>query len=285
MDTEQRFIELIEHHKRIIYKVCYVYAPGRGQIDDYFQEVVLALWRGFPDFRGESKTATWVYRIALYTCISFVRRRMRRPQSVRLSVDLACDDDMQAREQLDELYAVISRLGRLDREQVIRRQDMERMLRGRVGSYLHYVQLMLLLGVAVVPLCVAIGKFRGVSGIFIWWVVAGYLLCLLPSFFSLWLLLRVSRCDADIVECEHRMTRYAAFAGAYYIFQYVVVILFVAGMLLYAAGYYTAHGMWWTVAALLSLTAVACIVITHHEWGRIRDLQRRIRELREFDEA
>ena len=352
MDTEQRFIELIEHHKRIIYKVCYVYAPGRGQIDDYFQEVVLALWRGFPDFRGESKTATWVYRIALYTCISFVRRRMRRPQSVRLSVDLACDDDMQAREQLDELYAVISRLGRLDRalillwleerpageiaaitglspgnvavkltrircklrkmynrynsgimeleelklkwkvlserldrEQVIRRKDMERMLRGRVGSYLHYVQLMLLLGVAVVPLCVAIGKFRGVSGIFIWWVVAGYLLCLLPSFFSLWLLLRVSRCDADIVECEHRMTRYAAFAGAYYIFQYVVVILFVAGMLLYAAGYYTAHGMWWTVAALLSLTAVACIVITHHEWGRIRDLQRRIRELREFDEA
>ena len=162
---------------------------------------------------------------------------------------------------------------------------MERMLRGRVGSYLHYVQLMLLLGVAVVPLCVAIGKFRGVSDIFIWWVVAGYLLCLLPSFFSLWLLLRVSRCDADIVECEHRMTRYAAFAGAYYIFQYVVVILFVAGMLLYAAGYYTAHGMWWTVAALLSLTAVACIVITRHEWGRIRDLQRRIRELREFDEA
>ena len=186
-------------------------------------------------------------------------------------------------EELKLKWKVLSE--RLDREQVIRRQDMERMLRGRVGSYLHYVQFMLLLGVAVVPLCVAIGKFRGVSDIFIWWVVAGYLLCLLPSFFSLWLLLRVSRCDADIVECEHRMTRYAAFAGAYYIFQYVVVILFVAGMLLYAAGYYTAHGMWWTVAALLSLTAVACIVITRHEWGRIRDLQRRIRELRGFDEA
>ena len=86
-------------------------------------------------------------------------------------------------EELKLKWKVLSE--RLDREQVIRRQDMERMLRGRVGSYLHYVQLMLLLGVAVVPLCVAIGKFRGVSGIFIWWVVAGYLLCLLPSFFSL----------------------------------------------------------------------------------------------------
>ena len=78
-------------------------------------------------------------------------------------------------EELKLKWKVLSE--RLDREQVIRRQDMERMLRGRVGSYLHYVQLMLLLGVAVVPLCVAIGKFRGVSGIFIWWVVAGYLLC------------------------------------------------------------------------------------------------------------
>lgn len=66
-------------------------------------------------------------------------------------------------EELKLKWKVLSE--RLDREQVIRRQDMERMLRGRVGSYLHYVQLMLLLGVAVVPLCVAIGKFRGVPGI------------------------------------------------------------------------------------------------------------------------
>ena len=84
-------------------------------------------------------------------------------------------------EELKLKWKVLSE--RLDREQVIRRQDMERMLRGRVGSYLHYVQLMLLLGVAVVPLCVAIGKFRGVSGIFIWWVVrATFYVCSLRSF-------------------------------------------------------------------------------------------------------
>lgn len=186
-------------------------------------------------------------------------------------------------EELKLKWKVLSE--RLDREQVIRRQDMERMLRGRVGSYLHYVQLMLLLGVAVVPLCVAIGKFRGVSGIFIWWVVAGYLLCLLPSFFSLWLLLRVSRCDADIVECEHPHDPLCGLCRSVLYFPVCRRNPVRCRHALYAAGYYTAHGMWWTVAALLSLTAVACIVITRHEWGRIRDLQRRIRELREFDEA
>lgn len=115
MHTEEDFIRLIERYKRIIYKVCYVYAPDRMEIDDYFQEVVLALWRGYRNFRGESQIATWVYRVALYTCISFVRRRMLRPASVRLSVDLACDDDTRTREQIDELYAVISHLGCLDR--------------------------------------------------------------------------------------------------------------------------------------------------------------------------
>ena len=112
-------MELVERYKRVIYKVCYVYAPDRSQIDDYFQEVILALWRGFADFRGDSKTATWVYRVALYTCISFVRRRIRRPQSVHLAVDLACDDDIGVRERLDELYTVIGRLGRLDRALIL----------------------------------------------------------------------------------------------------------------------------------------------------------------------
>lgn len=186
-------------------------------------------------------------------------------------------------EELKHKWKLLSE--RLDREQVIRRQDMERMLGGRVGSYLHYVQSMLLAEIAGIPVFVAIGKFRGVPDTVIWWATVGYVLFLFPSFFSLYLLLRMSRCAADIVERERRMTRYVAFVRGCYIFQYVVVILFLAGVLLWAAGYYTAHGMWWTVAALLSLAAVTCIVVARYEWERIRDVQRRIRELREFDEA
>lgn len=123
MDREQEFMALVERYKRVVYKVCYIYAPDVGQVDDYFQEVVLALWRGFGNFRGESKVSTWVYRVALNTCLTFVRRRMLRPRSVHLAVDLACDDDAAVREQLDELYAVIGRLGRLDRALVLLRLE------------------------------------------------------------------------------------------------------------------------------------------------------------------
>lgn len=119
MDREQKFIALVEGYKRVIYKVCSIYAPDKGQIDDYFQEVVLALWRSFGSFRGESKVSTWVYRVALNTCLTFVRRTTHRPRSVHLAVDLVAADDSAAREQFDELYAVIGRLGRLDRALVL----------------------------------------------------------------------------------------------------------------------------------------------------------------------
>lgn len=119
MDRQTEFLELIERYKRVIYKVCYLYAPDRDMVNDYFQEVVLALWNGFDRFRGESSTATWVYRVALYTCIAFVRRRMRRPPQVRLSVDLAGEDDRELRERLDELYAAIGRLGPIDKALVL----------------------------------------------------------------------------------------------------------------------------------------------------------------------
>ncbi len=53
-EIEQNFLELIDRHKRVIYKVCYMYTIGSDNISDLFQEVVVNLWKGFPSFRGES---------------------------------------------------------------------------------------------------------------------------------------------------------------------------------------------------------------------------------------
>lgn len=184
-------------------------------------------------------------------------------------------------EELKRRWDLLS--ARLDREQIIRRRDTERMLHRRVGTYLRYVQFMLLLGAAGVPLFVAIGKFRGVDDAVLGWVVGVYSLCLLPSLYALRLLAGISRCEDGIVELERRMTRYVKFMRGNYLFQYVVVVLSLTGMLLWWRGYYTAHGMWWTVAAAVSLAVIAAVAVTWYDWERIRDLRQRIAQLREFD--
>lgn len=119
-EQEQMFLSLIEQHKQIIYKVCFMYASDGETIDDLFQEVTLNLWKGFPHFRSDSKTTTWVYRIAVNTCVSWLRSSARRPQTIPLTLsmnDLMADE--QERENLRELYALINRLGKLERALIL----------------------------------------------------------------------------------------------------------------------------------------------------------------------
>jgi RNA polymerase sigma-70 factor (ECF subfamily) len=54
-----------------------LYEIDRDARNDLFQEIVLQLWRSFPTFRGEAKITTWMYRIALNTAISGLRKRGR----------------------------------------------------------------------------------------------------------------------------------------------------------------------------------------------------------------
>jgi RNA polymerase sigma-70 factor, ECF subfamily len=53
--------------------------------NDLFQEIVLQLWKSFPSFRGESKITTWMYRIALNTAISGLRKQSRQVKTEDLS--------------------------------------------------------------------------------------------------------------------------------------------------------------------------------------------------------
>ena len=113
---EQEFTEIVLAHKSIIYKICYIYAP-KGMIDDYYQEVLCNLWQSFDNFEGRSKCTTWIYRVSLYTCISFIRRR--QPASISLSFDISNDEDPALKERLEELHSVINRLNHLDRALII----------------------------------------------------------------------------------------------------------------------------------------------------------------------
>lgn len=117
---EKEFISLVENHKQIIYKVCYIYASDTENLNDLYQEVVINLWKAFPRFRGECKASTWVYRIGLNTCISFFRKSKSKPEVVPITVDLeSFADEEDKTVQLRELYRMINRLGQLERALIL----------------------------------------------------------------------------------------------------------------------------------------------------------------------
>jgi RNA polymerase sigma-70 factor (ECF subfamily) len=119
-EKEKEFIRMIRDSERIIYKVCSLYVSGDFPLEDLYQEVVLNLWIAFHRFRSESSRATYIYRIALNTCISALRSARRKPRTEPLSfsIEPAFEPD-HLEEEIRELYALIRRLKTLERAVIL----------------------------------------------------------------------------------------------------------------------------------------------------------------------
>lgn len=116
-ESDTQFLEMIRQNEGIIYKVTSFYTDKDHPISDLYQEVVLNLWKAFPSFRGESKYSTWIYRIALNTCVSFYRRSKNNVTYVDISMDIP--EIQETDDQIQELYRLINRLGKIERALVL----------------------------------------------------------------------------------------------------------------------------------------------------------------------
>lgn len=115
-DKEKQFTSLIMEYKRVIYKICYMYATDGENFKDLYQEVVINLWKGFDRYEGKSKLSSWIYRVGLNTCISFYRQQQRRGEHTSLDVlyGLEAENDETAA-RLREMYRLIAGLSKFER--------------------------------------------------------------------------------------------------------------------------------------------------------------------------
>ena len=119
-NIEQEFVSIIREYERVIYKVCYLYATPHAPLNDLYQEAVLNLWKAFPKFRKECKMSTWIYRIALNTCISFIRKEKNMPEIVTLTREADRTEESDETEaMLRQLYRMINRLGQLEKSIIL----------------------------------------------------------------------------------------------------------------------------------------------------------------------
>lgn len=115
LQNEQDFSRIVREHKSTIYTVCYMFSKDEDEVNDLFQEVLINLWKGLQNFRGESDVRTWIYRISLNTCISCDRKKRKRktiPLTMNINPFTDSDDDSR---QIQQLNRRISQLGAFDR--------------------------------------------------------------------------------------------------------------------------------------------------------------------------
>ena len=119
---DETFVEILNNHRALIYKVCNLYCSDKEDRKDLFQEIVLQIWKSFKSFRHESSLSTWMYRIALNTAITHFKKEKRMP-NYPLSLDGIeipdIRDQDEKEEQLQQLSLAIEQLDKIEKSIVL----------------------------------------------------------------------------------------------------------------------------------------------------------------------
>lgn len=111
------FNDLHARYATRVLRLCLGYTGDYAQAQDLVQETFIRVWQQLPMFRGDAQVSTWLYRIAVNTCLNHLRQAKRRPAEPLLpqyEEQLADTPDTNG-EAVQQLYRCISQLAETDR--------------------------------------------------------------------------------------------------------------------------------------------------------------------------
>ena len=118
-ESEQQFEARGREHELLLHKVCQMYAYTDVDRQDLFQDMVVQLWQAYPNFKGNAKFSTWLYRVAINTAITG-RRKQRdfvsyhEPASLPPSTSEEPEDQLKE-ERLQQLNAALVHLDEIEK--------------------------------------------------------------------------------------------------------------------------------------------------------------------------
>lgn len=108
--TETQFEALIDRHRGALERLCFFRERDTTRRQDLWQDMLLALWKSLPSYRGDGSERAWVLRVAHNIAASHVAHAIRdRRVSGVLEPDEAVGDpdrDVEVRELMRRVRAL-----------------------------------------------------------------------------------------------------------------------------------------------------------------------------------
>lgn len=142
----EAFDLIVERHRRSVYQICYRFMGTHEDASDLSQDVFLRAYRGLARFKGNSALGTWLYRIAVNTCLNrvAVKTPPSEPLDAREHVDTRSESPSERvlrDERAVRVRAAVARLPRKQRAALVLRtyqelshQEIARVLGTSVGA-------------------------------------------------------------------------------------------------------------------------------------------------------
>ncbi|HHT49004.1 MAG TPA: sigma-70 family RNA polymerase sigma factor [Firmicutes bacterium] len=130
---EDAFRLIVERNQSKVYHLLLGMLRDEDQAQELTQETFVKAWKGLSGFRGDSTLWTWLYRIAYYTALDFLRKTKRQTHQVFLEES---GGDLTEQQEKEPLEVVIKR----DREEDLHKALARLSFAQRVVLILYYFQ-------------------------------------------------------------------------------------------------------------------------------------------------
>ena len=78
VDLERSFTEIVEQYSDLAYSVAFRMLRNAEDAEDAVQEAYISAFKALPNFKGQSKLSTWLYRIVVNACLMKIRKDKSR---------------------------------------------------------------------------------------------------------------------------------------------------------------------------------------------------------------
>lgn len=101
------FAELVRRHQSWVFNLAFRFSRDRQDTEELAQEVFLKVWKYARTFRGRSAFSTWLYRLAVNTCLNYRQKKKIDPEPLPLFGDFAAAADAAGTEILAQEQQIL----------------------------------------------------------------------------------------------------------------------------------------------------------------------------------
>lgn len=109
---KNEYIELVQQHAGIIYKVIGLYVDNAEDKKDLHQEILLQSWKSFQNFKGKASFSTWLYKVSLNTVLNHHKKQKNHEELQYMKEEVSTSEQQ---ENHEVLYQIIKSFNQIDR--------------------------------------------------------------------------------------------------------------------------------------------------------------------------
>jgi RNA polymerase sigma factor (sigma-70 family) len=117
INKDAEFKKIFEANSSKIYHLCLGYTGDTESANDLLQETFVKVWQNLDKFQYKSQISTWIYRIAVNTCLTHLRveKRMPKDELTPAIIENSKEELTEKNEKIQLLYRCISQLEESER--------------------------------------------------------------------------------------------------------------------------------------------------------------------------